>query len=245
MIAEHNPQDGYPKEVDWSTYKFRCSSLGELLPGPRGKLGTLQQTQKTALRKIYMREVWGFNKDFSSRQTEKGNHVESSAIGVVNRKFYDGYPHEKNEERMSNEFVKGTFDLRVKPRIHDIKASYDLDTFMTAELTRANDFQVKGYQWITGDSEGQIDKVLVNMPEHMAEKERDQLIWKFGGPDNVDVFSEDFLEAQDELERRLMYDRIPEAKRIKSFRCDITDEWIEFATEHLIVLRAELAKIKL
>jgi hypothetical protein len=245
MIAEHNPQDGYPKEIDWSTYKFRCSMLGQLLPGPRGKLGFLQTTQKTALRKIFMKEVWGFKKDFSSKQTEKGNHVESSAIGVVCRKYYDGYPHEKNEERMSNDFVIGTFDLRVAPRVHDIKAAYDLDTFMTASLLRDNEFQVKAYQWITGDTEGQIDKVLVNMPEHMAEKERDQMIWKFGGPDHVDVFSDEYLEAQDELERRLNYDRIPEEKRIKSFRADIDNNFIEFASEHLTVLRAELSKMKL
>lgn len=240
----------YPIKVDWDNYKFRCSSLGKLLPGPRGKLGELQQTQKTELEKIYLKEVWGFEKEFTSKQTDKGNKVETEAIGIVNNKYYKGYPHLKNTTRDENDFVIGTWDLLPSggDMVHDIKSSYDLDTFMRAELTKDNLHQIKGYQWILGLKKGQVDKVLVSHPEDQAERERNSLIFKVGGPngpDEIDVFDPEYIRQQELLELRINYDRIPEGLRIKSFRADIDDAWIDWASEHLTVLRKELKKISL
>ena len=232
----------YPKKVDWDTYKFRCSMLGDLLAGPRWKEGQpLQKTTISALRKIYMKEVWGFEKQVTSRQMEKGEYCEPEGIKRVCDQLYNGIPYLKNQTRFENEYICGTPDLNASlhSRVHDIKSCWDLDTFMNAEMTASNEAQIRGYMWLLGYGSGQIDKVLISAPEHIYHREMSYLEKRLGDRD-LDPSDEKAIEEFTALELSLNYDRVPEGSRIKSFVVTSDPSFIEKVKKEAIIWRNEL-----
>jgi len=248
----HQDTKGYPRQVDWQTYKFRCSQLGDLLPGPRAKDGKLQKTQESALLKIWMKEVWGFEKEISSKQMEKGNYSEQRGIDLVSRNLYGKFPYIKNEIKIENDYIIGTPDLIVGDKVHDIKCSYDLDTFMRAELTKSNEAQVMGYQWILGYDKGEIDKCLVSLPEALAQRvehyleKRLEREWEAEekDPDSPECVAE-YEATMRQFHLNTNFDRIPHSDRLKRFEVNLTDEFVETIKNNAPIWRDYLSKISI
>lgn len=131
-----------PKKIDWSTWKLRCSSIGQVMGQPKLKAdkeaGNLSQTAKSFLLKEYIRVKYGRKYDIKSKYLKKGLAVEEDNITLYSRlkkKFF-----KKNTERLSNEWIEGEPDLfegeiiLVALCIIDLKSSWDIFTFYDTVL---------------------------------------------------------------------------------------------------------------
>jgi hypothetical protein len=77
-------------------------------------------------------------------------------LGIVNNKMYF-----KNKTAVVNDFITGMADA-VSEIIDDTKCSYDMDSFDNAELSHLYQWQIKGYCFGYGKTEGSVDYCLVN-----------------------------------------------------------------------------------
>lgn len=236
----------YPRKVNWDTYKFRCSSLGNLMPGPRAKAGQLQTTQQTELSKIYLKEVWGFEKQVSTKQMEKGEYCEPEGIGMLCTEVYPKVPYLKNTKRFENEFIAGTPDLDAfkHKKVHDIKSSWDLDTFHRASVDKSNEFQIKGYGWLLGYDQLEVDKILMSAPDHIRDRELSWLEKRYTDM-NKDLEDPGFQKDHKLLDLALDYKRIPAKHRIKQFEVAWDSAFPDFIRDNVLILRNELKNMSL
>lgn len=69
--------------MDFSNYKFRCSSLGHLMTESRSKSDPISETTKTHLIDCYVSEVFNRRTELTSKFLEKGLTVEENAIDLL------------------------------------------------------------------------------------------------------------------------------------------------------------------
>jgi len=178
---------------------------------------------KTHIKDIFFGKKFDFQKRFTSKQTEKGNLKEVPAIHEVVK--FLGLPMAvKNEKHFSNDYIQGTPDTIFKALNFqlDIKNAYypnGLNTF-EKETDRIYVEQMHGYNWLTGVDHGFVVKVLMNMPEHLLEKEAWILLKEAG----LKTMTDEFLEEVREL---FNFERLPIEDRIKIFKVTTTKEDIE------------------
>src|ERR1700738_1446118 len=151
--------------MDWSTVKFRASSWGNLMTEPREKAakdrGELSKTCQKELIKIYNLVKYGRKKDIVTKAMTKGILCENESITLFSR--VEKKLFVKNEEQLENECFIGHPDIfegeeiRKAKEVHDIKSSYELDTFTPKLIEGPDDgyeYQLNVYFDLTGASEG-------------------------------------------------------------------------------------------
>jgi hypothetical protein len=197
--------------IDFSEYKFRCSSLGALLTEPRSKAeGILSETCKAELIKIYIKEVYGREKDITNKYVEKGLAVEEDSITLLSRvkQMY----LQKNEIRYTNDYITGEPDI-VKP-LYDTKSCWDIHTFFAAKskpLKRDYEYQLQGYMDLIGTNVGTVAFCLIDTPLGLIEDEKRRLLYKMNV---VSDQSPEYLEACEKLEKEMTFRDIPLEQRI-------------------------------
>lgn len=162
----------YPKTVDWDNYLFRCSSLGELMPGPRAKEGELQLTQIAELDKIWLEEVYGIVTEVNSKYLDKGIIAQEDGIALLQKTRYPQVYVRENKERFSNAFITGRPDVIIPGEIiHDIKLSYDPITFKKVSYMwksgaklHTYEWQLIGYMWLLEIPKAEVNHCLVDTP---------------------------------------------------------------------------------
>lgn len=211
--------------------KFRCSSLGHLMTEARSKSEPISETTKTHLVDVYVSEVYGRYTDIMNKYIAKGNQVEDDSITLfsrVNKTFF-----RKNEDHLSNDFIKGTPDLFVGEKIYsateiiDIKSSWDIFTFFRTKSKDVNKlyyWQLMGYMALTGATSATLAYCLVNTPDTLINDEKRKLHWKMG---LIDDNHPDFIEACEKIDRLSIYDDIPMHDRILTIKVERNDEVIE------------------
>lgn len=202
--------------TDWNQTLIRCSSLGSLFTEPQAKAdkeaGNLSAAAKKHLVEVYARELWGVEKDIITKQMRKGIDAEQSAINLLSE--VDGYPYEKNDQRMTNEYLSGHADILAGDGIIDTKVSWDAFTFLpklTEPLDKDYLYQCQGYMWLYGRKRARISYCLVNTPEHIIEGEKYRLLRA------MDVISEDspeFKKAFAKIRSNMIFDQIPPSLRV-------------------------------
>lgn len=215
--------------TDFSKTLIRCSSLGAILTEPQSAAdkaaGNLSKTAKTCLIKTYISEVYGRDKEITTKQMEKGTVGEEGGIQSLSR--FVGRPLSKNVTTYQNEWVKGTPDIVEPDYVWDTKLSFDIWTFLanvTEPLDKGYLAQLQGYFWLTGKESGAIAYVLEDCPQHIIEQEKYYLLKK------MNVISEEspeYIEAAAGLEINLIYPDIPLENKILLFKVDRDDEMIE------------------
>lgn len=221
--------------MDFSKVLFRCSSLGHLMTDPKTKAdkeaGNLSESTKTHLIDVYISNKYGRNTDIQNKYVQKGLMAEEDAITLYSRvkKSY----FKKNEEHLSNEWIKGTPDMfkgkaiQSAEKIIDTKTSWDIFTFLrnkSKELNKDYYWQGQGYMDLTGAKEMEVAYCLVNTPEILLNDEKRKLMWKMGAATDE---NELYKEACEELERLAYYDDIPMVERLISFEIQRNDADIE------------------
>ena len=190
---------------------FRCSSLGHIMTNPRTGSG-LSEGCKTHLIDVYVANKYKRRSEINTRYMEKGNLVEEDSITLISR--HKKIFLKKNEEHLSNNWIKGTPDIyegesiRNATKITDAKSSWDVYTFSRAiakdELNPLYYWQVQGYMDLTGAERAAVTYCLNNTPAHLIDSEKRKLQWQMGVIDPST--DKDFAEACKEIEKNFIYD---------------------------------------
>lgn len=181
----------------------------------------LSATVKTYLKKVYIEQVFGREKDIHTKYMEKGLTCEEDSISLLTR--VTGRFYAKNEENIQNEYICGTPDL-VEDFVEDIKTSWDIWTFGDCGVTKGNYWQVMGYMWLTGKKQARLNYCLVNSPEQLIQDELRRLSWKMLMIDTLDPL---YVEAEEKVRRNMEYNDIPEKLRVKTFLVNFDEDEIE------------------
>lgn len=205
--------------MDFSNYKFRCSSLGKLMTKPRSKTEVLSETTKTYLMEIFIEEKYGRKREIVSKYLTKGNHAEEDSLDLVTKLHNKLYI--KNKETLEGDLVKGTPDIITTDGIIDIKTCWDIWTFAKADGTNKDYYwQLQGYMMLTGLERATLIYTLVNTPEFLIVSEKNKRQWQDGYADG----SQEQAEMEKEVEKNMMFDDIDPKIRMKTFDFD-ANEW--------------------
>lgn len=149
--------------------KFRASAIGKIMTEPKAKDEILSVGAKTELRAIAKEMVYGYDREFSSKYTEKGLRVEDDSIELFNTVHFGQY--QKNTERRTNDWVTGECDIVGAEKIVDIKSSWSLETFpTTADEAHDKDYEYQGrvYMWLWDKPSFEVAFCLVNTPDDLV-----------------------------------------------------------------------------
>lgn len=233
--------------MDFSNYKFRCSSLGALMANQPGKKDTkdiseLSESAKAECIKVYVKEVYGREKDISSKYLEKGNTVEEDSITLLSRikKTY----FVKNTVRKENDYITGEADI-VDPDLYDTKSCWDIHSFFkakTSKLVSGYCWQMKGYCELYGFEKGIVAFTLIDTPLGLIESEKRSLFYKM---DVATMENPLYLEACASLEKELTFSDIPMEERIHEVAVPHCPEDMQKLYERIIICRQFLSEFTL
>lgn len=214
---------------DFSITRFRSSQAGKLMTEPKSKTETISETTKEYLREVYINIVYGRSKDIVSKCIQKGNLSEEDSLTVLSRNLKKFF--KKNEEDLSNDFLKGTPDIidivDDKTIIYDTKTSWDIFTFFKAKSDPINKmyyWQLQSYMDLTGANVSYLVYCLVNTPPALIESEKRKFAWNSGIMDSDSEISQEALTA---IEKLCIYDDIPIEERIHIIAIDRNQDDID------------------
>jgi hypothetical protein len=216
---------------------------------------TLPDGVKTYLDEIFRTVYWRRRRILSNKYLDKGNMCEQDVLEIaslVDNEFYI-----KNDEKLSNGYIAGTPDNRQDGIIRDAKSNWDMDSFDKAELSSIYEWQIKGYCWLDGATEGELIYGLVNNPVHQVLAARQSLWYSMGQPEEDDLAWRRAIEQQ---ERNMIFDinkfrdenpgydfdnevldfDIPYYFRIKKFNVKLHDSDIKDMKRRIILCRKYL-----
>ena len=194
--------------INWDTYKFHPSSLKNLMVEPRLKSESLSETTKSFLNELYIEEVFGRKKTelVANKYVRKGTMCETDGIQLLER--VSGITLFKNNVTLENEYLIGTPDIR-KPKLIDIKNSWDLFTFFNVDEDQARKdyyWQLLGYMILENADEASLAYTLVDVPEILVRDEEYRLCY---------YMEEE--EAKELCHKNYTFGDIPEELRVKTY----------------------------
>jgi hypothetical protein len=145
----------------------RASGAGSLMTDPKKKTDTLSKTTITFLNDWMKEQIYGYRKNISTKQMEKGIEYEDAAIETV-IDWCDLPFVVKNETRFTDDYFTGEPDLLTEDTVIDIKNSWDFSTFPLFEdeiPTDGYEYQVQVYMHLTGKKKASVIYVLLTTPE--------------------------------------------------------------------------------
>lgn len=171
--------------------------------------GELSKSAKKHLVDIYVSTRYNRRDEIVTDAIEKGTHVEEQSITIYSAFKRDFFV--KNEEHLSNGYIKGTPDIRVKGKRHiiDIKSSWDAFTFYTNLLKEPESiyrWQVQGYMWLDDAVTATIAHCLVDTPEFIIEQACNRL--------RYEVPPSELEEAQMLLRKQMTFSDIHYRERV-------------------------------
>ncbi len=156
----------------------RASALSNIMTMPRAKKDretTLSETAKSWIKKKVIQDYLGAEFFSGSKQTEKGNLMESEGIKMLSElDYFDADVLQKNDKSELNDILSGTPDLVLQDSIIDIKCPWDASTFpwftedADKEVKKSGyDWQIKSYCYLFGKSHGQVVYCLTDTPQDL------------------------------------------------------------------------------
>lgn len=174
----------------------------------------------------YLMEVysWGttgkiaVSKEMDIEFLQKGKAVEPASIELLS--FIDDVHYQKNNERVSNDFLTGIPDVFAgkaligAKKLKDLKSIWDYPGFLCkihTGLSNGNKEQLQGYGDITGCTDLEVVNALVDMPEITINDYKRRLMYKMEVATDLNP---DYLAAAAEMERSMRFGDIAPHKRI-------------------------------
>lgn len=224
-------------DLDFSNFKFRCSSLGILMTNPRNKKDKLSATTMSELQELHSEALFGYRKEVNNIYMTKGIMREEDSIRLLSkihdRPFESQYV--KNDESFENDFISGTPDIHIKDEfVADVKSSFSLSTYPLykefGDLKSHNKnyyWQMQGYMWLTGLNKSILAYCLVDSPLEVVEGV------KFKRARELNV-----LDLPPEEEEKIEYDHSPslwmrEEHRVVQFPVALNENDIEKLKERV------------
>lgn len=198
--------------MDFSNYKFHCSSLGDIMTNSRTK-DALSETCKNHLMRIWIYQKYGRYKEEENKYIQKGNMAEEDGITLYS--LVSNTMFVKNTQVFENDFIVGTPDIIHNNIVRDIKNSWSIYTFyetMVKALNKDYLWQLNGYWALIPECKAaKLVYVLINTPAVIIEQEKSRLRYKMGliDPDANQVY----LEACEEIDKNCIFDDIPNEER--------------------------------
>lgn len=203
------------------------SSLIELYNEPDKP--NLSETCKSFLEKWLTEKLYGRKIEVQAKEMVKGNLVEDDSMIYLSGFIPEMGLVSKNEKRFENSFMIGTPDIITDFKIYDVKNAYSHETFPLYETDLPEpdyDWQLRGYMQLANREISAIVYALMNMPEHMIEKEAR---WKLGNE-----FSKAEYEA---FARNYRYDDLPPYLRIREYEVTHEPQKIESIESRVLQCR--------
>lgn len=238
--------------MDWSQTLIRCSSLGCLFTEPVLKVdkeaGNLSKTAKSHLKSVYIREKYGRERDILTREMKKGVEIENESITLLSRVLKKVL--NKNEERLTNQYISGLPDIfegesiENAATIYDIKTSFSLHTFLDnlgEPLDKNYFYQLQGYLWLSNCDIAYIAYCLVDCPAWMIEGE------KYRQLRQMNVISEEspeFLKVAAKIDNEMTFEDIEKEDKVMIFTVHRDEEVIEKIAQKVAKAREYLEEIE-
>lgn len=211
---------------------------------PRKYEFELSSTAKAYLRQVYVEETFGREKEIESKYIDKGNLAEEDSISLITRvmnKFYV-----KNEQELSNDWVKGTPDILSKNpedfELPDVKTKWDIFGFMEEDGDNWDyDWQLWCYCWLSGKTLKRLYYTLVNTPEGLIYSEWRRQVYAQG----LDFDSQEATELEEKIRKNHTYDDIDPALRLKYFDSEFDESRIETVKRYVEKAREYLNSLSL
>lgn len=185
----------------------------------------LSQTAKSAVEEQLLKDVFGINREFWSKETDKGNECEQESINLL-KKVGGLFGIQKNEETFENDFIKGTPDVIGQNVVIDVKTPWSGSTFPWFENElpeKAYEWQLRGYMMLTGAKVGYIAYCLTNATELMIQDEIRRACWR---EKIIDPTDEQLDEIETRVRWQMEYNHVPDKLRVKLFKVE-HDEKLE------------------
>jgi len=206
-------------------FKIRSSATGCIMSEPRSKKdkesGLLSKTSQSYCKDWLKEQIYGRQKDFTSKYTDKGNIMEDNSIDFIAEQLGLGFII-KNEQHFENEYITGTPDIITQDLIIDVKNSWDCFTFPLFEQNISNKnyyYQLQSYMELTGKNNAKLIYVLSNTPDYLIDREA--YYWcRNNGFDELD---QDIL---NKFYDKMTYDNINNKYKIKIFNIEKDTEVI-------------------
>ena len=240
LIEEKTGLNANGRNTKWTDTKIaRIKTL------QKKERGDLPSGAITHLDEVFRNVFWKRRRFLNNKSLEKGSLQEQDA--VLDLRYYEELTGskiyiEKNGFYKSNGYTNGTEDVVTDDHVWDTKCSFDLQSFDEKEApTTDNIWQMKDYCWRNNKQSGYVAYVLVNNPIHQLINEKNRLYYAMGNPPDDD---EDYIEAQCQLERNMIFDipkfqkdypnytflnkelnfSIPLQFRVNKFKVEVTEE---------------------
>lgn len=225
-------------------FKIRASGAGQIMTDPQTnkakEAGELSQTCKKYLKFQWIQDTYNRDKELSTPAIMKGLLNEEQGLTMLANHI--GEMIYKNETHKEDEYKKGTCDVATD-LITDIKCSFDIFTFGSAEITKDYDLQLQTYMDLWGLKEAQLVYVLTDTPDSLIHGEVRSILWKLQELSNPgDSRYEEIYEG---LHKQRTYSDIPQKDRIKIFPVAFDESKIEALHKRVIQCRDYYSKIKL
>ena len=220
--------------INANDFKVSCSSIGAIMTNPRNKTASLSGTCKTYCKDWVLEQIYGRRKDFTSKQTDKGNKTEFDAVELLEG-FYNWKFAAKNSSRKSNDFMSGECDIVLDDTIVDIKSSFSCFTFPLFETKIPDtdyEWQIHGYMSLWGKPKGMVSYVLMDMPDEMIDRE---LRYKFKDGYTKEQYEADYA--------KYIYSNIETKYRVKSFEFEYDANKIEQVEARVKLCREYIATL--
>ena len=177
--------------------------------------------------KSWVKKMWRWNeknvKEFlANKYIEKGLSEEDMGVKLLSR-FYDN-EYKKNVEQFDNGVLSGEPDINFGDYIDDIKSSWDLKTFMDADMTDLYYWQLQVYMELTGKRKARLRYCLVDTPQKLIDDEKRKVQWKLGIDD---VESDEYRYIFQQIETNMMFSHYPDEERVKTFEIEYNEECIK------------------
>ncbi len=206
--------------------------------------------------KFHLKRVYGYAKyhkwcaasDKGTKYTNKGLLAEQDSIELICR--VRGILFQKNEERISNDYLTGIPDIFLGESLDkaeyivDVKTSWDIETFLDnlgKPLNNQYWWQIQGYLAITGAKVGEVAYCLVNTPESILNNEKYRL------KERMDIVTDQdpkYLQAEQELVNNMTFDDMAQEERVIRFLVERDDAAIEKIYKKVVECRKYLSEIE-
>ena len=197
--------------TDVKDIRFRASSMGQLMPGPRAKIGELQVKQMSKLREVYIELFEGRTKDIFSKYIEKGLEVEEDGITLFTLYRKSGI-FVKNATRFVDDNCTGHPDIIEKDEegkainIPDIKSRWDRSKWWEKVLDEPSTdeyWQGQVYMRLTGAPKASFVSCCLNATTKLIDDAKYQMLRKYNF---IDDMCPEAVDKGKEIEINMIFD---------------------------------------
>jgi len=180
---------------------------------------------KTYIREKAFEDKYGIVNNIENKYLDKGILCENEAIQLAGT-VLGWEDFEVDCDYVENDFICGTPDVLGSDWLADIKCAWDIKTFFkhqfeTHIVNSLYYHQLQAYMFLTGRKVAYLVYCLINTPQHLFEKELENVKWRVrDNTDKIDLDSETEDAIYEELFNKHHFDFIDDSKRVKSFKVE-------------------------